>query len=71
MLGFLRFLERELQAKSGDIIPADAAQFKRIGKRIAGVKTGRWCGKVRRRLAALLLSACAAPGFLEDPSISE
>ena len=41
VLTFVGFLEREMQAKPGDIVPADAAQFKRIGKLVAGVKTGR------------------------------
>jgi hypothetical protein len=40
VLGFLRFLEREMQAKPEDIVPADAGQLKRIGKLVAGVKTG-------------------------------
>lgn len=40
VLGFLGFLEREMQAKPEDIVAADAAQLKRIGKLVAGVKTG-------------------------------
>ena len=38
VLAFLRFLERELQARPGDIVPADEHQLKRIGKLVAGVK---------------------------------
>jgi antitoxin PrlF len=40
VLGFLRFLERELQARPGDIVPAGERQLKRIGKLVAGVKAG-------------------------------
>jgi hypothetical protein len=40
VLAFLRFLERELQARPGDIVPADEHQLKRIGKLVAGVKAG-------------------------------
>jgi len=40
VLGFLRFLEKELQARPGDIVPADERQLKRIGKLVAGVKAG-------------------------------
>ena len=40
VLGFLRFLERELHARPDDIVPADARQLKRIGKLVAGVKGG-------------------------------
>ena len=38
VLGFLRFLEKELQARPGDIVPADERQLARIGKLVAGVK---------------------------------
>jgi antitoxin PrlF len=40
VLAFLRFLERELQARPGEIVPADEHQLKRIGKLVAGVKAG-------------------------------
>ncbi len=40
VLGFLRFLEKELQARPGDIVPAGERQLKRIGKLVAGVKAG-------------------------------
>jgi len=40
VLGFLRFLEKEMQARPGDIAPADERQLKRIGKLVAGVKAG-------------------------------
>ena len=40
VLGFLRFLEREMQSKPADIVLADAAQLKRIGKLTARVKPG-------------------------------
>jgi hypothetical protein len=38
VLGFLRFLESAMQAKPAEIVPADAAQLKRIRKLVAGVK---------------------------------
>ena len=40
VLGFLRFLEREMQAKPENVVPADAVQLRRIGKLVTGVKTG-------------------------------
>lgn len=40
VLGFLRFLEKELQTRPGDIVPAGERQLKRIGKLVAGVKAG-------------------------------
>ena len=40
VLAFLRFVEKELQARPGDIVPASGRQLKRIGKLVAGVKTG-------------------------------
>lgn len=39
LLGFLRFLERQMQARPELILPAHRAQLKRIGKLVAGVKT--------------------------------
>jgi hypothetical protein len=35
VLGFLRFLEKELQARPGDIVPAGARQLKRLRKLVA------------------------------------
>ena len=40
VLGFLRFLEKELHARPADIVSADRRQLKRIGKLVAGVKAG-------------------------------
>ncbi len=40
VLGFLGFLEKELQARPGEIVPADARQLKRVGRLVAGVKAG-------------------------------
>ncbi len=40
VLGFLRFLEKELRARPADIVLADRRQLKRIGKLVAGVKAG-------------------------------
>ncbi len=40
VLGFLRFLEKELQTRPGDIVSASERQLKRIGKLVAGVKAG-------------------------------
>lgn len=40
VLAFLRFLEVQMIARPDQIVPADAAQLKRIGKLVKGVKTG-------------------------------
>ena len=40
VLGFLRFLETQMQARPEQIIPADRAQLARIGKLIRDVDAG-------------------------------